>query len=145
MEDHTEFVQELSLHLMEKCAYGDSISALSGPERVVYVTQMLELEVNNGGFSQYFFNSSGNEANELVDAYIQLGAPKTAAICQRAIDAYGHPIPTDWEERRDMLEQYETDDVCTILDECDTAFFAYEENLLELTYDYVMEHRSDFS
>jgi len=47
----------------------------------------VESEVNNGGFSQYFVNSSAESAHFLVDALNMIGAPKTADICQSAIAA----------------------------------------------------------
>src|SRR5689334_12710121 len=38
----------------------DVISGLSAGFRMVYATCVLEGEVNNGGFNQFFWNSSGN-------------------------------------------------------------------------------------
>src|SRR5215472_12379335 len=47
---------------------------LSAPERVFLVIWELESEVNNGGFQQYFHNSSGALAPHAVDALKTLGA-----------------------------------------------------------------------
>lgn len=48
---------------------GNNIEKLNEHERVFFITQTLEHEVNNGGFSQSFCNSSGDFSNELVDAF----------------------------------------------------------------------------
>ena len=55
--DENHFVTELSARVAEKCAYGDDFSALSPAERVFYLAQLCEEEVNNGGFDQLFFNA----------------------------------------------------------------------------------------
>ena len=55
--------------------------------------------MNNGGVSQFFFNSSGNFANKLAQAYKEIGAPKTAEICNTAVNAFKQKLPTDMEER----------------------------------------------
>ena len=143
--DKSDFVIAMSEYITKKVQYGKNVAALSEAERVFYITQILEMEVNNGGFSQFFFNSSGNFSNELVSAFTAIGAHKTAAICQKAINAFGRDIPVDWEERREMLDELESDEIIEILEECDSAFFAYEEDLNELNYNFVMNNKEQFS
>ena len=143
--DTNDFVIAMSEHITEKAQYGENISALSEAERVFYITQILEMEVNNGGFSQFFFNSSGNFSNELVSAFTAIGANKTAAICQKAINAFGRDIPNDWEARNEMLDELESDEIDEILEECDSVFFAYEEDLNALNYNFVMNNKEQFT
>ena len=85
LTDTNDFVVAMTEHLDNKTQYGEDMSALSEAERIFYITQTLEMEVNNGGFSQFFYNSSGNFSNELVGAFTAIGANATAAICQKAI------------------------------------------------------------
>jgi len=145
LTDTTDFVIALMKHLDGKTQYGDDMSVLSEAERVFYITQTLEMEVNNGGFSQFFFNSSGNFSNELVGAFTTIGANTTAAICQKAIAAFGRDIPIDRDEREEMLDELESDEIDEILEECDDAFYAYEDNLNELNYQFVMENKASFT
>ena len=145
LTDTTDFVIALMKHLDGKAQYGDDMSVLSEAERVFYITQTLEMEVNNGGFSQFFFNSSGNFSNELVGAFTTIGANTTAAICQKAIAAFGRDIPIDRDEREEMLDELESDEIDEILEECDDAFYAYEDNLNELNYQFVMENKASFT
>ena len=145
LEDHNEFLIALTDHLSEKCQYGDNASVLSHAERVVYVTQWLEMEVNNGGFSQYLFNSAGNFANELVSAYEEIGAVKTAGICREALSVFTGEIPTDREERHTLMLSMDEDETEEIFDRCDISFYAYEEDLESLTYAYVLQHKDQFT
>ena len=56
IEDEYEFVSELSMYIAEKCDYGSNLDVLSDEEKVFYITQTLEMEVNNGGFWQFLYN-----------------------------------------------------------------------------------------
>ena len=145
LTDPNDFVIAMKEHLDEKTQYGDDLSVLSEAERIFYITQSLEMEVNNGGFSQFFFNSSGDFSNELAGAFTAIGASATAAICQRAIAAFGRDIPADRDARQDMLDELESDEIDEILEECDDAFYDYEDNLNELNYQFVMKNKAAFT
>ena len=144
LTDTNDFVVAMTEHLENKTQYGEDMSVLSEAERIFYITQTLEMEVNNGGFSQFFYNSSGNFSNELVGAFTAIGANATAAICQKAISAFGRDIPVDRDEREEMLDELESDEFDEILEECDNAFFDYEDNLNELNYNFVMKNKEFF-
>ena len=144
IKDKNKFIIALLEHLEEKTDYGDDLSGLSRPERIFYVVQMVEMEVNNGGFSQFFSNSSGDFSNEIVDAFTEIGADATAGICRKAIGVFGREIPADQDERDEMLEELESDEIDEILEECDSAFYEYEDNLNELNYNYVMKNKQYF-
>ena len=144
LTDTNDFVVAMTEHLDNKTQYGEDMSTLSEAERIFYITQTLEMEVNNGGFSQFFYNSSGNFSNELVGAFTAIGANATAAICQKAISAFGRDIPVDRDEREEMLDELESDEFDEILEECDNAFCDYEDNLNELNYNFVMKNKEFF-
>ena len=76
-----ESVNDIYLGLCDVCDYGQNVDSLNEYERTIFVTQELENEVNNGGFFQFFDNSSGQFASEIVQAFINIGAEKTAEIC----------------------------------------------------------------
>jgi uncharacterized protein DUF4375 len=52
--------------------------------RALYVTSGVEDEVNNGGFNQYYWNSSGKFAGEAVAAFEFFGAHKYAELMREA-------------------------------------------------------------
>lgn len=137
----SDFVVDMCETVSKKCQYGDHIDRLNEHERVFFITQTVEQEVNNGGFSQFFFNSSGDFSNEMVEAFTKIGALKTAEICRKALTVFDGPVPVGREEREALLEHLDCDDV---FGECDDAFFEYEDNLEELNNAYIMEHREFF-
>ena len=102
------------------------------------------MEVNNGGFWQFFDHSSGQFDNEIVEAFTKIGAYKTAEICKKAVTAFGQDIPIGWDARRAFLDRV-SDSVSSVLEECDDAFFAYEEDLESLNASYIKEHIEQFT
>ena len=59
LDEKTDFVVQMYMYVAEKCNYGQKMEELNEAQRVFYIAQELEAEVNNGGFSQFFFNSNG--------------------------------------------------------------------------------------
>jgi Domain of unknown function (DUF4375) len=63
--------------------------SLSPEERVVLAVEALEREVNNGGYDQFFVNSSREYAPIIADALTRIGCPKTCEVTRNALDALG--------------------------------------------------------
>jgi hypothetical protein len=63
--------------------------ALSEQERIILAVEALEREVNNGGYAQFFANSSKEYAAVIVDALNRIGCPPVAELTGAAIDALG--------------------------------------------------------
>ena len=119
--------------------------SLSRPEQVFGGVWELEAEVNNGGFSQYFLNSSGRRAPLAPDALRAIGAPHFAEIAQAALAVMGSQVPwTDDDNRQEVVGHLGTHAEAA-LDALDTKFYACPEDLSALLYTYVAEHRTDFA
>ncbi len=147
IEEKENFIVELDSYISEKCEYGDNMETINEEQRIFYITQALEMEVNNGGFSQFFFNSSGVFANELVSSFEKIGAIKTAEICKKAVSIFGNEIPTDRDEIQAVLvpdDEKEEERIDEILNECDDAFLEYEDDLVELNYQFIINHKESF-
>lgn len=67
------------------CQLGDA--SLSWPERVILAVEALEREVNNGGYEQFFLNSSKEYASLMVYALSAIDCPNTAAVTLDALEA----------------------------------------------------------
>jgi hypothetical protein len=74
-----------------KKASRDGDLAINAEERVVLAVEALEREVNNGGYSLFFENSTREFAPIIVQALVRIGCPRTAEITQRALDALHLP------------------------------------------------------
>src|SRR5919198_1459435 len=61
--------------------------AFTQAERTILAVEALEREVNNGGYSQFFVNSSKEYAAEVVSALERIHCAKTASITARALQA----------------------------------------------------------
>ncbi len=81
----TDYVVEREIKKDWKREY-EIVMGLSLPLRVNYVTFILEGEVNNGGYAQYFFNYSGKFAYEAVEYLELIGAKKLSKITEKALD-----------------------------------------------------------
>jgi len=101
---------------------------------------MLEGQVNNGGFNQYFFNSSGEYAHETLNGLKEINAPKMANILNEAIEVFPiAPIPKDTEKRRTLMEDL-PENISDRWDMLDHNFYEYPENLAELVINSTLRH-----
>jgi hypothetical protein len=81
------------------------LAALPAPYRHIAVTFVFQAEMLNGSVEQFFYNSSGTLAPEVVLALSAMGLPKHAAAVEKGIDMFPVPYPRDTEKRRDIMEK----------------------------------------
>jgi Domain of unknown function (DUF4375) len=116
----------------------------SAPQKVFSAIWAVEAEVNNGGFSQYFFNSSCETAGFVAEALDAVEAPRTADICRRAIAAaFPSGLPSDPEEIRSAASDF-SDETEEKLDKLDREFYQYPHDLTALLFAYVSRHPEEF-
>jgi len=116
----------------------------SRPQKVFSAVWAVESEVNNGGFSQYFVNSSAESAPFVVEALETIEAPRTADICRRAIAvAFPDGLPQTPETIRSVAEDF-SGDVLGKLETMDQEFFAYPHSLTDLLFAYASKHPEEF-
>jgi hypothetical protein len=143
-DDTTTAIIELDNFIGEMSDYGEAMERLTPGQRSFYLNQSLEREVNNGGFDQFFFNSSGNFAHETVDSLEAIGAKKTADLLREAIDAFPESrVPKDREERGNLM----LDEVSPESDrwhELDQRFYAYDEPLTDLNLAFIRANVDEF-
>jgi hypothetical protein len=142
--DTDKLIIDLHTYITKICDYGDSLEKLTEPQKTFYFNQQLETEINNGGFSQYFLNSSGSFAHQAIISLKQINAIKTADILQLAIDEFPNSfVSKDELERREIMEKIEdkAEEAWELLDE---KFLTYEDNLYELNLQFIQQNRSFF-
>ena len=102
---------------------------------------MLEAEVNNGGFDQYYFNSAGDMAVQTVEALEAIGAPNTASLLRAANEEFpGAMPPIDRSERQQVLDGIREGVRFAALE---AVFYRDEENLLARLASYLRAHDVD--
>lgn len=137
-----DFIIDMFNKVCDKCQDGDDMEQLNDCERVFYINQLLEMEVNNGGFFQFFYNSSGNFANEVVDSISKIKADRVVEIYKKALEFFKGEVPADIEERRDLLDEVDEE----IFDALDKEFYNFEDenDFNVLNYAFIQENKDKF-
>ena len=85
-------------------AFIQQYNAAPEVSRSLLAAHWTQSEVRNGGFDQYFSNSTGVLAPEAVSAFRTLGMPRSAALLERAMAFFDSPYPRERGEREYALE-----------------------------------------
>jgi hypothetical protein len=98
--------RELWKSLVERSSSDRSLGQLSSEEQRYFAVSLLEGEVYNGGFDQFFWNSSGDYYQLAVAGLEDLGAASALAIVKEAADTvFGRSgPPADQTERWRILD-----------------------------------------
>lgn len=106
------------------------VAALSAKEIVGVGVWLLEAEVNNGGFDQYYFNSAGELAVPTIEALRTIGAHCTASLLTAANAEFPNAVPSiDRNLRQEQLDAIRSTARFNALEE---AFYQGTENLTTL-------------
>jgi hypothetical protein len=144
IEDETTAIVELDMKLNEISDYGEKVERLNESQKTVLFVENLEREINNGGFNQFFFNSSGDFTHETVKALKAIKAFKTADIVAKSISVWpNQDVPANRSKRQDMLKQIEPR-ANLIWNQCDEEFYKYQDHIVSLLLDYVKANKSNF-
>jgi hypothetical protein len=110
---------------------------VTGTEQTLLAVLALSREVNNGGYDQFFRNSSRRFAPTIVNHLVRIGCREIADITQRALDALGVEQPTLKAIEAAMATPSVERD--RALNRCDLAFYACK-GLLDSLFAYVKTH-----
>ncbi len=96
--------------------YWEVINIYDGPEvflqsyrsapktsRLLFAAHFATFEICNGGFHQFFKNSTGVLAPESVDGFRAIGQTEVGALVESAMVRFGVPYPRDREQRVNLL------------------------------------------
>ncbi len=124
----------------------EAVKDLSVGQRASYAVWLVEAEVNNGGFNQFYHNSSGVFAEMDTEAFRIFGAAKFADLMEKANKLYSS-IKPELEKKLDgSMESFSKSYEDNPLNDLDTEFYALysEENLNKLRIDYIRSHINEF-
>ncbi len=77
-------VRELWVSLVKRSSSDPTLESMSFEERTYFTVCLLEGEIHNGGFDQFFTNSSGNHFPETVAGLREIGAHRSLKIVDDA-------------------------------------------------------------
>jgi hypothetical protein len=126
---------------IQKKAAQKSDRALTNEERVVLMVSALEEEVNNGGFDQFFRNSSGRFAPQIADSLRRIRCSKMARIAQRAVSAIRVPMLSATRIGATMAKDNAERD--KELERCDQLFYEAQkrQNVARRLYSYIRANK----
>jgi hypothetical protein len=127
-------------NLLSPVFYKNPEKLTSCEKNIVYIEE-LEREINNGGFHQYFFNSSGNFTKETLNALNIIGSKIFFNILEKAINKFPNgSVPSDRNERQDILNKFDEG----LWIELDNEFYKYEEDIYKLMIEYIKNNINEF-
>lgn len=112
---------------------------------MMYSTWILEAEVNNGGFNQYFYNSSNQFVDEAYEGLKTIGAVKHAELLKKAVDVFMSEVDMQKEMReKGTIEAFSDSYKETKLNELDKLFYNLDEDLSNIRVKYIRNNIQKF-
>ena len=74
--------------------------------RLLFAAHWAQSEIGNGGFAQFFSNSTGVLAPEAVHAFVALGMPRVADTLTKAMALLGDSYPRGRSARQKALQGF---------------------------------------
>ena len=122
----------------------EGFAGISPTEKTYYAVCCLVGEVYNGGFDQFFSNSTGDMYGLALNGLFELEADATAAILIQAKEVLfgSKPVPVDQSKRLKLMPTITKDGMpeSEKLDELDTAFYADPDKLGERCKAFAVKH-----
>ena len=141
----------ISNALCEKSNYGEEFSKLNEYEKVFLVMDKLDMEVNNGGFDQFFHNTDGHYNDILVPSAEAIKAYDIAKICRKALAIYAKNVDAEsviekraYHDSMEYMQIYKYDPIFPDLNKCDDAFYTSEDSITGLSVQYAKENKEQF-
>ena len=150
--DHTSD-DELPFKIFENLAVklqnakgDDTFLNLSTSQQTFYAVWLLEAEVNNGGFNQYYYNSGGRFAKFTPEALEQMGAKHFANLMARTNQVYISENNKITEHLDGTLEGFSKSYHNNPLNELDEEFYRLysTEDLQTLQVEFIRNHKKEF-
>jgi len=137
--DEIEFIQALEMAVQQK-SERVGVDDMMEEEIIILAIEALEREVNNGGYSQFFVNSSREYTPIIVHALLRIGCPRTAEITKSAIASAGFQGLTPMALTEALNAYNGAED--QKLDECDQLYYRSGENIGGHLIDFVKANKN---
>lgn len=121
-----------------------SVLSLTKPQQAIYIIWWLEAEVNNGGFNQYYYNSSGQFAKLAPNLLRLVGANKFAELTQTANNVFEKENEQITKDQNGTSEGFSKSYDNNPLEKFDNQFYALKEPLMELQVAFIRKNKKDF-
>jgi hypothetical protein len=127
--------------------YSQAVTQMTPGVRMIFNVEKLSMEVNNGGFSQYFENTRNLLSSMCLEDLKRLGAKETLKLLETAmerIEAAEAKRPPAWETHK-VGQVFDYSPIYEGLGDLDNIFYRkLNESLDKLYLKYLKEHPADF-
>lgn len=125
----------------------ETVMSWNKSRQAIYMIWLLEAEVNNGGYNQFYFNSSGQFYKQLPGALQLVGADQFANLMARANAVFEKENPKITQHQDGTLEGFSKSYDDNPLNKFDDEFYELykTEDLQQIQIDYIRKHKADFT
>jgi len=125
----------------------DAVLNFSKPRQAIYLIWILEAEVSNGGFNQYYANPSGQFAHITPRALSLVGVDMIADLVKKANTIYANENARITEHQDGTLEGFSESYKNNPLNDLDSEFYdlSEKENLSKLQIDFIRSNKTLFA
>ncbi len=139
-EDDIAIIEAVGNYIWDKKETSD----LNSFELTFVYVDIFEAAMNEGGL-HYFFNSeSGQFAAEIIQAYKDINATKTATILTKAFQLLNVKYTSNTEARKKVIAKLD-EKIISGWEDLDEIFFSEEEeDVVELIVNYIRTNKTHF-
>lgn len=140
----TDIIELVGTVVWNKVNERKTFKNLSQPEQNFIYIDIFESEINNKGLYGFFYNTSGEYAHEVLQAFIDINANETAHVLDKALRIFPElPVPKDIFLRRQCVGK---------LNVLDLEFWSHleqdlvnsNEAIVDLITNYIRLHKTEF-
>ena len=107
LHKNSEKITRIGEVIGKKIPEKDTFENLNGFEKIFIYIDIFENHIKKGGFEAFFWNSAGQFSHEILEAYEQVGATKTATIIYNSFLLFGEILsklpPKVWDTLDEKL------------------------------------------
>jgi hypothetical protein len=146
LTDEIEIIEAVGTNIYKKKELSDDFTLLNDNERTFVYIDVFEAAMNEGGFNNFFSTEAGNFALEIYKAYIEIEAPKTALLIEKALELFPENNYTDNFEKRNKQLAKMDEMIFSGWEDLDELFFdeEQEEDIVSLIVEYIKKHKEKF-
>ena len=124
----------------------ETVMSWNKSRQAIYMIWELEAEVNNGGFNQFYYNSSGQFYKHLPEALRLIGARKFADLTEKASKTFEKEKEKIKKHQDGTIEGFSKSYDDNSLNDFDTEFYDnYKtENLQQIQVDFIRKNKKEF-
>jgi len=124
----------------------ETVLSWNKSRQAIYMIWVLEAEVNNGGYNQFYFNSGGQFYKHLPDVLLLVWANKFADLTMRANNTFEKENPKITQHQDGTIEGFSKSYDDNPLNKFDDVFYElYKmENLQKLQVTFIRNYKTEF-